>query len=233
MTKIAFVILTCFIPLIVLAFYPLYLSRPFAAVDKYTHFHAFVGTLWFALLILQPICIYKHRYRLHRLLGRCSYAIAPLFVLAVILLSHHRLVSMSEATFAAEGYNHYLPFYAAVSFAAAYILGICYRREADVHGRFMLCTALPFVDPVVGRVLAFYFSPLPNAMLYQAATFSLATLAAGLLVFSSRGNASARRALVGYFASFVILEFGWFTFAWTSSWLFIVEGFRSLPLTSS
>lgn len=232
MTKIAFIILSCTIPLVILAFYPLYLSRPFAGVDSYTHFHAFTGTFWFLLLILQPLCIYKHRYSLHRTLGWVSYITAPMFVLAGILLSHYRLVSMNEATFAQEGYSHYLPFYAVIVFSAAYILGLCYRRTSEVHGRFMLCTALPLIDPVIGRVLFFYLPPLPSFWFYQAVTFSLATLAAGLLVFSYRGKSSARRTLVAYFALLVVLEIGWFTFALTSAWLFIVGWFRSLPLTS-
>ena len=165
------------------------------------------------------------------MLGRCSYVLAPLFVLAGVLLSHHRLASMSDATFAAEGYSHYLPFYASVVFAAAYALGLRYRRVPKAHGRFMLLTAMPLIDPVIGRVLFFYFPPLPSPWLYQAVTFALATAAAGLLVFSYRAQPAARRALVTYFSLLVALELGWFTFALTTPWLYVVAWFRSLPLT--
>ncbi|HEY8559516.1 MAG TPA: hypothetical protein VIL74_03865 [Pyrinomonadaceae bacterium] len=232
MTKIAFILLSCSVPLVILAFYPLYLSKPFAGVDRYTHFHAFTGALWLLLLILQPLFVYAHRYRLHLILGRLSYLLAPLFVLASILLSHYRLVSMNDATFAQEGYSHYLPFYAVVVFSAAYLLGLRYRHAFEAHGRFMLCTGLPLIDPVIGRVIFFYFPALPSPWFYQAVTFSLATLASGLLVFSYRGELSARRALIAYFALLVVLEVGWFTFALSSAWLFIVGWFRGLPLTS-
>ena len=196
MTKIASIILAVSAPLVVVAFWPLYFSRPFAAIDLYTHFHALTGSLWFVLLIAQPLSIHYRRLALHRALGRCSYVLAPLFVLAGVLLSHHRLASMSDETFAAEGYSHYLPFYASVVFAAAYALGLRYRRVPKAHGRFMLLTAMPLVDPVIGRVLFFYFPPLPSPWLYQAVTFTLATAAAGLLVFSYRAQPAARRALV-------------------------------------
>lgn len=232
MTKIAYIILSCSVPLVMLAFYPLYLSRSFTDVDTYTHLHALTGTVWFLLLILQPIAIYTHQYALHRTLGWISYFVAPMFVLASILLSNYRLVSMNEATFAQEGFSHYLPFYAVIVFSAAYILGIYYRRISEVHGRFMLCTALPLIDPVIGRVLVFYLPPLPSPWFYQVITFSLATFVAGLLVFSYQGNTSARRALIAYFALLVVLEIGWFTFALTSFWLNIVSWFRNLPLTS-
>ncbi len=231
MTKIASIILAVSAPLVVVAFWPLYFSRPFAAIDLYTHFHALTGSLWFVLLIAQPLSIHYRRLALHRALGRCSYVLAPLFVLAGVLLSHHRLASMSDETFAAEGYSHYLPFYASVVFAAAYALGLRYRRVPKAHGRFMLLTAMPLVDPVIGRVLFFYFPPLPSPWLYQAVTFTLATAAAGLLVFSYRAQPAARRALVTYFSFLVALELGWFTFALTTPWLYVVAWFRSQPLT--
>ena len=231
MTKIASIILVLSAPLVVAAFWPLYLSRPFAAADPYTHFHALTGTLWFLLLIAQPLSVRYRRLALHRALGRCSYVLAPLFVIAGVLLSHHRLASMSDETFAAEGYSHYLPFYASAVFAGAYALGLRYRRVPKAHGRFMLLTAMPLVDPVIGRVLFFYFPPLPSPWLYQAVTFSLATAAAGLLVFSYRAQPAARRALATYFSLLVVLELGWFTIALTSPWLYVVAWFRGLPLT--
>lgn len=231
MTKIASIILAVSAPLVVVAFWPLYFSRPFAPIDRYTHFHALTGSLWFVFLIAQPLSIHYRRLALHRALGRCSYVLAPLFVLAGVLLSHHRLASMSDETFAAEGYSHYLPFYASVVFAAAYVLGLRYRRVPKAHGRFMLLTAIPLVDPVIGRVLFFYFPPLPSPWLYQAVTFTLATAAAGLLVLSYRAQPAARRALVTYFSLLVALELGWFTFALTTPWLYVVAWFRSLPMT--
>lgn len=231
MTKVSGIILAVSAPLVVVAFWPLYFSRPFASIDPYTHFHALTGSLWFALLVAQPLSIYARRHTLHRVLGRCSYVLAPLFVLAGVLLSHHRLASMSDATFAREGYSHYLPFYASVVFAAAYALGLRYRRVPKAHGRFMLCTVIPLIDPVIGRVLFFYFPPLPSPWLYQVLTFGLATAVAGLLVFSYRAQPSPRRALVMYFALLVALELGWFTVALTAPWLHTVAWFRSLPLT--
>lgn len=138
---------------------------------------------------------------------------------------------MSDETFAAEGYSHYLPFYASVVFAAAYAFGLHYRRVPKAHGRFMLLTAMPLVDPVIGRVLFFYFPRLPSPGLYQSLTFVPATAAAALLVFSYRAQPAARRALVRYFSLLVALELGWFTLALITPWLYVVAWFRSLPLT--
>lgn len=231
MTKVSALVLAASAPIVVLAFWPMYLSRPFAATDPYTHVHALVGTLWFLLLIAQPLAIRTRRPAIHRTLGRVSYVLAPLFALAAVLLSHHRLTSMSDATFAVEGYSHYLPFYATVSFATAYVLGLRHRRVPAAHGRLMLATAVPLVDPVVSRVLAFYFPPLPNPWLYQVVTFGLATAIAAWLAFSYRGSGPPRRALIGYLVVLVALEAGWFTVSQTRPGLDAVGWFRSLPLT--
>ena len=231
MAKTASLVMAASLPLVVLAFWPLYLSRPFVEVDRYTHFHAAAGTLWLALLVAQPAVFHARRLRVHRALGRISYVAAATFAAAGILLSHHRLASMDEDTFASEGFGHFLPFYATVVFVLAYGLGVRYRRIPAAHGRFMLCTAMPLVDPVLGRVLAFYLPPLPSPWLYQAITFSVATLAAGVLVFSYRGPAPARRALIWYFVVLVSLEISWFAVAPTAAWLEVMRWFRAVTLT--
>jgi hypothetical protein len=231
MTKLAPAIAAAAVPLVVLAFWPLYFSRPLAEVDRYTHLHAIAGSLWLLLLVVQPLAIHREWYRLHFALGKFSYVLAPLFVVAGVLLSHHRLTSMTDETFASEGFSHYLPFYGSVVFALAYVLGLRFRHDAEAHGRFMLLTAIPLIDPVLGRVLAFYFPALPSPWLYQAVTFSLATVVATTLVFSYKGAATSRRALVGYLVALVALELGWFTLSLTPQWLETVRWFRSLPLT--
>lgn len=228
MARIAIVVLTGSIVLVVLAFWPMYLSRPFASVDRYTHLHAVAGSLWLALLIAQPALIRARRFALHRIVGRLSYPLAALFAISSILLSHHRLASMDDAGFATDGFAHYLPFYATVVFVIAYGLGVWARRSPAAHGRFMLCTAIPLVDPVLGRLLAFYLPAFPSPWLYQIVTFTVATAIAGALVFSFRGASPARRALVGYFVVLVVLEAGWFVVSPTAAWLEAVRWFRSV-----
>ena len=231
LAKISPIVIALCTPLVVLAFWPLYLSKSFSTVDRYSHLHAVVGSLWLLLLILQPLAIQKGWYRLHSRIGTVSYVVAPLFVIAGLLLSHQRLAAMTDEKFEIEGFGHYLPFYAVTVFAVAYILGLWYRRFDEVHGRFMLLTAIPLIDPVFGRVMAFYLPELPNPWLYQAITFSVATLLAGILVFSFRGKGGPKRALIGYFVFLVALEVGWFTVSLTSLWRSIMSLYRELPLT--
>ena len=228
MARIATVVLAGSVVLVGLAFWPMYLSRPFASIDRYTHLHAIAGSLWLALLIAQPALIRARRLTAHRRLGRVSYPLAALFAISSILLSHHRLTSMDDAGFVTDGFGHYLPFYATVVFVLAYGLGLWARHSPAAHGRFMLCTAIPLVDPVLGRIMFFYLPAFPSPWLYQVVTFSVATAIAGILVFTFRGAAPARRALVGYFVVLVVLEVGWFVVSPTATWLEAVRWFRSV-----
>ncbi|HBL25605.1 MAG TPA: hypothetical protein DD490_02090, partial [Acidobacteria bacterium] len=88
-----------------LAFWPLYLSKPFRAADGYTHFHAAVGTGWLALLLVQALLIRGDRRSAHQLFGRASFVLAPAFVVSSVLLAHFRFSRMDEATFAREAYT--------------------------------------------------------------------------------------------------------------------------------
>jgi benzodiazapine receptor len=82
-----------------------------------------------------------------------------------------------------------------------------------------------------GFTTGFYFPTLPNPWLYQAVTFGVATVVAGVLVFSYRRGTPARWALNGYFAAFVLLELGWFVISPTRPWLEAARWFRGLSLT--
>lgn len=216
----------------VLAFWPGYLSRPATSVDGYTHVHAVCGTLWLSLLLAQSLLIRAHRRRAHILLGRASLVCAPAFILSSVLLAHYRFSRMDSATFSKEAYTLYLPLSAACLFALAFCLGIVFRGSSPLHGRFMLCTALLLVDPVLGRVLALHVIALPQFWHYQLITFGLESVVV-LILQGSLPRDSALRASFGAFAIAYILTLAfWFVLPRTSLWFSFAAWFRGLPLTA-
>jgi hypothetical protein len=169
--------------------------------------------------------------RIHRLVGRASYLLAPAFVASSLLLAHHRFSRMTPETFAQEAYALYLPLSMALLFGVAYGLGLAWRRDPDSHGRFMAATATTLIDPVVGRVLFFHFPPLPSAVLYQAITFGIV---AAVLVAMQRGlpvPAPGRAAYTRFTAFAVAVLALWFVLPRSDAWLALAAAFRSLPLT--
>ncbi len=211
------------------AFWPLYLSRLGTGVDPYTHWHAILAVCWCTLLIAQPLLIPRHR-QAHRRIGTVSYALAPAFAIASLLLAHARFRAMDEAKFQHEAANLFLPLSAVFLFAVSYALALYYRHTLPLHARFMIFTGLPMIDPVLGRILFFYGPSLSNPLFYQAITFGLTDLiVVGLLLWPRLSN-RLRTVYVVPAALFPAAHLGWFTFAQSSGWLPLASWFRSLPL---
>jgi hypothetical protein len=213
------------------AFWPLYLSKNWSAIDRYTHAHAFFGTLWLLVLIAQPLLI-LHGYRAaHRIAGRISLSVAFAFVVSGLLLTHYRVSRMSEAAFAKEGIYIYLPLAVALLFAVACVLGFLWRRSTAVHSRFMVSTALLLIDPVLARLMYFYLPPLPSENLYQGITFTLIAVAMALLVTSLPASAKGRNWYRNYCLGSMSILALFFVVPYAGAWLDFVQWFRDIPLT--
>ncbi len=215
----------------VAAFWPKYLSQTPRSIDAYTHLHAFSMMAWSALLIAQPFLIRARRRSAHRALGVLSYALAALVIISSLLLAHLRFASMSPLVFLAEARNLYLPVSTVVLFGIAYGMGLYYRRVPSLHAAFMVCTALTMIDPILGRILFFYFPPLPNDLYYQVITFGTTDLILLGLILARRTDPQSRWALATMLKIFVPAHVLWFTFAQSGAWLPFARWFRSLPLT--
>jgi len=67
--------------LALISFWPSYLSQ-LGAQSAYTHLHACLAALWLLTLIAQPILIRRGHRDYHRALGRISYGLVPLILVA-------------------------------------------------------------------------------------------------------------------------------------------------------
>jgi hypothetical protein len=217
--------------LAVVAFWPMYLSKSWSSIDRYTHAHAALGTLWLVILILQPVLILLGYRRTHRMVGRTALFVAFGFVLSGLLLTHFRVSRMTEAAFAKDGVYIYLPLAVALLFAAACALGFRWRTSTQVHARFMLSTALLLVDPVLARIMSLYLPPLPSDDLYQGITFSLIAVAMFFLVKSLLPLVLGRTWFRSYCFGAVVTLALFFAVPHTNAWLSFVNWFRVLPLT--
>lgn len=211
------------------AFWPTYFAKLPGEMDFYTHAHAALMSLWFALLIAQPFLIRREWRRTHRILGRTSYVLVPLLVVTWIQLTHLRARMMPDDLFEREGKFFYLPFVSAVLFVVAYAMAIIRRRIAPLHARYMVCTALAAIDAVTARLLFFNLPPFSNPLTYQLIGFGLTDLVLLGLVLLDRGP--YRRAFAHMLIVFAIMHGLWFTFGQTGMWLEMVRWFRALPLT--
>lgn len=217
--------------LTVLAFWPTYLSKPLGQADAFTHLHAIVGALWLMLLLAQSFLLRIGKRGLHKRLGRVSYAVAPLFVMSAVLLAHYRFSRMDAPTFHREAHTLYLPLSAALLFAAAYGLALAYRKRMQLHSRFMACTGILLIDPVLGRALAFHVLELPQFWHYQVITFGIECVLVLALLRSLSATSPDRHVFAGFAAAFVTVQLAWFALPETPAWLAFAQWFRHWPIT--
>jgi hypothetical protein len=137
-----------------LGFFKTYFSLfpRFQGLPTVAHFHAIGFLLWFALLIVQPILVWKNQLPLHRMLGKFSYFLVAYIVLTIIGMAHEAyhlkgnswLLSIQPPSlfFAVVGFVNFLTFYS---------LAIIYRRNTGYHMRFIIATSLALIPPSLGR----------------------------------------------------------------------------------
>jgi hypothetical protein len=212
------------------AFWPQYLSR-FAAADAYTHAHAGLGLAWLLVLIGQPLLIRARRFAVHRIVGRCACVLGAAFVAVGFLATHRGVVRMDAEVFAREGYFVYMPLVLTALFAAALILGVIWRSIPAVHGRFMACTALASADPLLARILGFYFPPLPAEFLYQVPALAVSCGVLAVLLHSLPPATPGRDAFRLFAVGTVIALLLFFVAPYSATWFAFASWFRALPIT--
>jgi hypothetical protein len=188
-----------FLALMVWAFWPSYFTRLFEQPSFWFHAHGIVLTLWCVLLVVQAQLIRTGRRGWHRLLGQASYALAPAVVIISTLFVHYRVAPALRGVAVLPPIGlHFLALtlISIVAFALFYALAIWFRRDAQVHARWMVCTMFPIVTPVTDRLIGGHFQSLiafvpqiDGSPILPAAGFLLADLVlAAMAVWDWRVN---------------------------------------------
>ena len=123
------------------------------------HFHGMMMIGWLLMLLLQPILILKGKVKLHQLVGRLSYVLAPVVLLTMYLVTRAALdrAVPPEEQAAVVARRMALDVPAIIFFGILYILAIVYKHRTALHSRFMVSTAFMLISPPLGRVLRAYF----------------------------------------------------------------------------
>lgn len=214
----------------VFTFWPSYVSLPPAASSPYIHFHAVVATAWMLLLVGQPMLMRTGRLRAHRALGKTAWVLGPLFIVAVVLLAHYRITTVPAEAYPLQTYILWLQMSLGGLFALCWVLAMVNRRRMALHARFMICTGLTLIDPVVIRLWNWIgFDPDVN---YQWYTFGLTDLVFVALIWLERKSPTGRWVFPTMLGVFVLAQipalFGLTGQAW---WQGFARWYAALPLT--
>lgn len=132
-----------------LGFYRTYF-RLFPAFENTTwvvHFHFLTILGWLALLFTQATLAWKGKLALHRKVGRWSYLLVPLLITGFALITNQgQLRQKTPDLLGAVLFDGGL-------FIVFYSLAIIYRRHTAYHSRYMMLSALPFINPGLGRFI--------------------------------------------------------------------------------
>ncbi|MHA6287300.1 hypothetical protein [Maricaulis sp. CAU 1757] len=147
--------LLAIIPFIIPAFWRNY----FAALDSVPvafHLHTVSASAWLVLLIAQSWSVHHGRIGLHRMAGKASFVVIPLFIAGglMVLSTMARAVSPFYDLYASS-----LGFYDVIAVAGFGVLtwsALRHRRQVQLHSRYMLATVFLLLGPVYVRILNAY-----------------------------------------------------------------------------
>ncbi len=147
---------TGFFLFVIAGFWATYFTRLLNQENYRMHTHGITLILWCLMLIVQPYLIRTKRTKLHRLIGRFSYILVPLLVIATIDLLLYRLKPLPQLG-TIDYFFVALVVNGLVAFVLLYGLAIYNRKKATVHARYMICTSLSIVTPFTDRLINIYF----------------------------------------------------------------------------
>lgn len=220
-----------FIAVLVLAligFWPSYFSKPFESIDFYVHFHATTMVLWIFMLISQAFLIRYKKFSLHKLIGKYSYALVPLIIISLVLLAHHQITIRENDITPSRLYILFLQLSLLLLFIICYCMAIIHRHNPARHSRYMICTALPLLDPAIARI-PLDIPALPFS--YQVITFLITDLILVLLIIRERHQNKAREVYPYTLILFIFFQALNLTSTNSVIWHYFSIWFARLPIT--
>ena len=207
------------------AFWPSYLFPKKYETDWHVHLHGVAMFLWMLMLVVQSSLARAGSLPTHRALGRTSFVLVPVIVVSTLLLAHYRMRSGLNNDLV---YFFYVQVALLVQFLAAYFFAIANRRTPQVHMRFMVCTALALVDPILARIIYNQFGIEPP--LLQLVTYGVVDSILVALIALDRMERHYSRAYEGMLVLFVVTQAPTFFLTRAQEWLAFVKAFAKLPL---
>ncbi|MEX0964745.1 MAG: hypothetical protein WDZ52_11965 [Pseudohongiellaceae bacterium] len=213
---------------IVLGFWQTYFSV-LSEAPVNAHAHGISMILWLGLLLSQVILIRSGRRDIHRQLGKTSYLLVPLIVVSTLSFANLNLVK--DGLTPPRLYIFYIQLQLLIVFVIAYGSAIYWKRNQAMHMRFMICTALTMIDPVVARVILFYVWEPSNFAYLQMITYSITDIILLGLIFS---NLKRERTLKVYplmLGVFVLFQVPNFLITDSEAWRSFSNWFMGLPFS--
>lgn len=169
------------LPLVAIGFYPSYfgLFPVFnTKIDFLVHVHFFFSVLWIMVLISQPFLIMNKQYHWHRLLGRATYVIFPLWILSFLPMIYNVIQKGIYK-------NLLFPIGIMSILLILYVLAIMNRKTSAKHMRYMIASAVVLIDPTIGRLT---FNIFKDDLIGMPITYAIMNLILVGLIWMDKRN---------------------------------------------
>ncbi|MEA3264311.1 MAG: hypothetical protein U9R07_12605 [Pseudomonadota bacterium] len=167
----------------VIAFWPGYFSK-LGGAKYHIHVHAIGAMLWTVLVAGQSWSIAAGQRSLHRTAGLASFVAFPLFLVGGMLSYQAEAVPLVATPDSPDnlfiGPFGFFDGLANIGFAVLVHGGLKYRRNVQLHARYMVATLLFLVCPLLFRVLPRLLPILDSSTPETAARFAYAMAAGNL-----------------------------------------------------
>jgi len=188
--NIAYFFLLIFV-VIIIGFLKTYFGLLFKKndLDAAMHFHGIVLTLWFGLLIIQPILIQKRQFNLHRLIGKFSYILVPIIIYSMIIITKHMYIREGTTTMTEKEKlaDLFLPLSQMIVFAILYILAMVNKSKTPLHLRYIITSTLALLAPGLERIPIYWFAqPEQQSTLFAFIITDLIVI--GLIFYDRKNN---------------------------------------------
>lgn len=173
--------------ILVAGFWKTYFSVFFQGMHATHHFHGLTMLMWVLLLITQAWLVRKRRLDIHRSTGKLSFVLAPLIVVSGVVVTYYNIGRVPDPTAPFMLSLFWLGLYSAALFGILYALAMYYRKDFNLHARYMITTALVFFVPGASRISLNILDPmgLPSLSFYQTQVL-LAVIGLALVLWDRR-----------------------------------------------
>jgi len=132
----------------IIGFMPGYFTK-LHETDMWHHIHGISASMWLITVIVQPALYRFNNLKLHRIVGRFSVILASSVVVGGVVMV--KIMMQNKGKYGVEGIEYYIGIFDAamlIPFILFFILGLTFRKNIQLHARYMICTAIfPLVAP--------------------------------------------------------------------------------------
>jgi hypothetical protein len=194
------------------------------SISFYFHVHAIIVSMWIVLLILQPLFIVRKNLKMHRLIGKISYAVFPLMVLSIIWVSHFSFTTAINPT----PIQLFIPFKDVLLLCVMFSIGVCFKSKPMVHAKAMIATGIICMEPALIRTVMLFMEP--TLMAYPI-TITIIYMTILVFILYEWKHSSGRWIMLGLLFALILSHSFILSGCEISYWNHFTIWFSNLPLT--